>query len=729
METAPGGPRTARAALDRLLAPASVAVVGTSPGGGRGARAHANLLRYGYPGRLYAVNPKYSEVLGARCYPRVADLPEAVDCAVVAVPAEAALRVVEECAALGVGGAIVFASGFAEAGPRGAERQRALEEIAAGRVALCGPNCVGVITVRAATAAFTPPIAFMPPPGGVALVAQSGGLLLEVLAPLLERRTGLSHVIASGNEAATTLEDYLAYLLERPEVEVLATIVEAFRQPARFLEVASRAAALRKPLVVLKTGRSQAGQRAAASHTGALAQDDRVVDAALGRCGALRVRSTDHFVETVTLLAQPRRPDGRGVAIVSSSGGRCALLGDLAAEVGLELAEFTDRTRRTLHGLLPPFGAVNNPLDPTGIVFDQDGVYGPVLSAVAADPGVAVLAIYQLTRNINLGAAEPRTHRSVALAAEVVAAARATDKPVVAFTSTGGGTPDPDVLAVLAGGGVPLLYGVEAALRAVHSLVEYAGLARGVRPLEPGPPSPARAGVQPLIDRLTAAGALSEYDGKRLLRAYGIPVPAGGLATTAEVAVDLARDAGYPVAMKAVSPRLAHKTELGLVRLALADAEAVGTAFAGLWRAAAKHLGADPEGILVERMVAPTAEVIVGARASVFGPVVVFGAGGVLAEILGDAALRLAPVSEDDAQRMIDETRIGRVLGGYRGGPALDVAAVARTVAAVSRIAADLRDVLSELDVNPLAATPDGVVALDCLVTAPPRAARGSSPP
>lgn len=727
--TASGGPRTPRPALDRLLEPTSIAVVGASPGGGRGARAHANLRRYGYPGRLYAVNPKYTEVLGGPCYPALADLPEVVDCAVVAVPADAALRVVEEAARLGIGGAIVFASGFAEAGPRGGERQRELGTIArAGGLALCGPNCVGVINVRAATAAFTPPIAFMPPAGGVALVAQSGGLLLEVLAPLLERRVGLSHVIASGNEAATTLEDYLAHLVARSEVGVLAAIVEAFRQPARFLEVACRAAAVGKPLIVLKTGRSQAGQRAAASHTGALAQDDRVVDAALRRCGALRVRSTDHFVETVTLFAQPRRPAGRGVAIVSSSGGRCALLGDLAEEVGLELAGFTDETRRTLHSLLPPFGTVNNPLDPTGIVFDQDGVYGPVLSAVAADPGVAVLAVYQLTRNINLGAAAPRTHRSVALAAEVVEAARATEKPVVAFTSTGGGTPDPEVLAVLAAGGVPLLYGTDSALRAVRSLLDYPELARGVRPLVRGSPSSAQAGVQPLVDRLTAAGALSEHAGKRLLRAYGIPVPAGGLATTAAAAVELAREAGYPVVMKAASPRLTHKTELGLVRLGLADASAVREAFDGLWRDAVARLGADLEGILVERMVAPAAEVIVGARASDFGPVAVFGAGGVLADLLGDVAVHLAPVSEDDALRMIDATRVGRVLGGYRGGPAFDVAAVARTVAAVSRIAADLGAALAELDVNPLAVLPDGVAALDCLVTAPPPAAAGSSP-
>jgi acyl-CoA synthetase (NDP forming) len=362
-------------------------------------------------------------------------------------------------------------------------------------------------------------------------------------------------------------------------------------------------------------------------------------------------------------------------------------------------------------------------------VFDQDGVYGPVLSAVAADPGVAVLAVYQLTRNINLGAAEPRTHRSVALAAEVVAAARATDKPVVAFTSTGGGTPDPEVIAVLADGGVPLLHGTDGALRAIRSLVEYPGLARGVRPLQVGPSSPERVGVPPLVERLTVAGALSEYDGKRLLQAYGLPVPAGGLATTAETAVALARATGYPVAMKAVSPRLTHKTELGLVRLGLADADAVAAAFGALWRAAAAHLGADPEGILVERMIAPAAEVIVGARTSDFGPVVVFGAGGVLAEVLGDVAVRLAPVHEDDARGMIDETRVGSVLGGYRGGPVLDVAAIARAVVAVSQIAVDLQDTLAELDVNPLAVMPDGVAALDCLVTASPRAAAGSSPP
>lgn len=709
--------------IERLLAPESIAIVGASPGRGRGARTQENLTRYDFPGRLYAVNPKYREVLGIQCYPSLDALPEIVDCAIIVVPADPAIEIVEQCARLQIGGAIVFASGFAEAGVDGGGRQWALAQLAhAGGIALCGPNCIGLINVGARTAAFSPPLPFMPAGGNVALVAQSGGILLEVLTPLLEREVGFTHIIAGGNEAVTTLEDYLDHLIGQPHVEVLAAIVESFKQPAAFLDVARRAAALGKPLIILKLGRSEPGRRAAASHTGSLAEDDRVVDAVFRRCGVTRVHSTDHFVETVVLFARRQWPASRGVAIISTSGGRCTLLGDLASEIGLDLAEFSEATRGDLRKLLPPFGSINNPLDPTGVVFDHDGVYGPILSSVARDPSVGLLAAYQLTRNINLSQAEQRTHRSVALARELVAAARTTDKPVVAFTTVAGGTADPQVLDTLAEGGVPLLRGVESALQAVRSAIEHAAYRQRPQPAPPvaaGHRSPPEA--QALADRIARDGALSEHWSKRLLASYGISVPEGGLASTREEATHLADVVGYPVAMKAVSPHLSHKTELGLVRLGVASTSELHRAFEALWGAATAHhrphRNGALEGILVEHMATPGVEVILGARRTAFGPVVMFGAGGVLAELVQDTSLCLAPVFEDDALRMIGETRVAKLLEGYRGREPLDRAAVAKALTNLSRLILDFAEVITEIDVNPLVVTATGVIAVDALVT------------
>jgi len=279
--------------LERLLAPRSIAIVGTSPSGGRGTRLHSNLLANGFDGQLYAVHPRHREVLGTPAFPTLADLPEPVDCVALAVPADTTLELLAEAGRLGVGGAVCLASGFGEAGPHGLGRQARMREIAQTfGIAVCGPNCIGLWSVRAHVAAFSPPLPGTPLPGEVALVAQSGGLLLEVLNPLLERGVGLSHIISSGNEAATTLEDYLEYLQEQPEVGVLVAIVESFKAPARLRGVLERARASGKPVIVLKVGRSEAGQRAAASHTGSLAQDDDVVDAVLRETGAIRVRST-----------------------------------------------------------------------------------------------------------------------------------------------------------------------------------------------------------------------------------------------------------------------------------------------------------------------------------------------------------------------------------------------------------------------------------------------------
>jgi acyl-CoA synthetase (NDP forming) len=759
---------------------------------------HANILRAGYPGRLYAVNPRYHDVLGTPCFPHLAALPEVPDCVVLAVPADTTLTLAEECARLGVGGIVALASGFAEAGQRGLERQQRLRDIARGAgLAVCGPNGIGLWSVRARLAAFSPPLPGSPTPGGVALVAQSGGLLLEVLNPLLERGVGFSHILSTGNEAATSLEAFLGHLLEQPEVEMAVAIVESFKEPARLRPVLARAAALRKPVIVLKVGRSPAGQRAAASHTGSLAQDDAVIDAVLRSAGATRVNSTEHLVETVVLFGRRAWPTRSEVVLVSTSGGRCSLLGDLASRVPLTLADFAAPTVARLGELLPDFGSPNNPLDPTGIVFDREGIYAPMLAALADDPGVGLVGVYQVTRNINArGADEQRTHRSVGLAAEVVDAARSSTAPIVAFTSTTGGVVDPQVVEALDHGQVPLLLGLESALAAIGSAVDYAAFLRRSASSVPssvaaGPTAAALAeadaatGTPADSSGLDAAagvdvaawraalgrdGSLSEHDAKRLLAAAGLPVIDGKLAHTPEQAVALAERLGYPVALKASGAHIAHKTERGLVRLNLTSATEVrahatdlqalatqprlsersATAHqappdgpsaaanpaahddpsaaanpaahddpaAAANRAALQGAAQDdgPTAILVERMASPGVELILGARQTEFGPVVLCGAGGVLAELVADTRLALAPLDAQAAEALLLQTRAGRLLQGFRGRPLLDLAAATHVLVRLSELIADLSGVVDEIDLNPLIVHDHGAVVVDALV-------------
>ena len=695
------------ATLHRLLEPASVAIVGTSPSGGRGARVHANILRAGFGGRLYAVNPRYTEVLGTPCFANLRALPEVPDCVVLAVPAEATLALAQECADLGVGGIVALASGFAEAGAVGSERQAQLKRIAeAGGLALCGPNGIGLWSVGARLAAFSPPLPGIPQQGDVALVSQSGGLLLEVLNPLLERGVGFSHMLSTGNEAATSLEDFVGYLLEQPDVRVVVTIVESFKKPWLLRDTLDRAAELRKPIIVLKVGRSVAGSRAAASHTGSLAQDDAIVDAVLRSGGATRVRTTEQLVETLVLFRRQQWPTRREVVLVSTSGGRCSLLGDVASNVALDLTALQPETVATLGALLPEFGTPNNPLDPTGVVFDREGIYAPVLTALANDPGVGLVGVYQVTRNINTRqGGEQRTHRSVGLAGEVVEAAHAGSTPIVAFTSTSGGLVDPQVVEVLERGGVPLLLGFESALAAISGAARYGEFLR--RASEPAP-APMDVDVEWVRDALGRDGSLSEFDAKRLLAAYGIPHGAGGLATTLDEACALAKSIGFPVVLKASGVGLDHKTELGLVRLGLTTLGQVRDSF--------EQLRLAGDAVLVEQMAGAGIELIVGARRTEFGPIVLCGAGGVLTELIADTRLAVAPLSRAEASALINETRAGRLLSGFRGQPPRDATAATDALVRVAQLIVDLQDVVEEVEVNPLLVAEHGVVALDALV-------------
>lgn len=711
-----------RAPIERLLEAKSIAIVGTSPGSGRGARVHRNLQRFGYVGDVYGINPKYTDVFGSACYPSVLELPQPVDCAVVAVPAASSVTVVEQCAERGIPSAILLASGFAESGPDGRVLQERIAAVAtAARMAVCGPNCLGIVNVATRMVAYTGVLPVHLRPGGVALVSQSGGLTAETSTALMQRGVGFSHVVSCGNSAALTFEQLLEYFVDRPDVSVLAVIAESIRQPDLLGAVARRAAAAGKPIVLLKLGRSADGQKAIASHTGALAGDDAVLDAVLEAWGVIGVSSDQELIETVTLLSGARLPSSRDVAFVIPSGGRSALTADLAVRHGVQLAAYTPATLARLETIQPAFAATGNPLDIAAPVYENEDRYQELLSTLVDDPRVALLAVYGLMGDPSASVASGDTPHPVRLAKRAAAAAALTDKPVIAFTAISTGPIYDQVLGVLNAGGVPLLHGTQDMLRAIEHTIGWAEF----RQRPPDMPAPAWNGppasqIDPIVARLKLHGGLSEFWSKKLLQTYGVPTTREGLAGSEEEAQALAAEIGYPVAAKAASVQLAHKTEAGLVVLNIRDRDQLRTAFRELWSRAEAELGprsSTLEGILIQEMVPVGVEVIVGTRLSDFGPAVVFGAGGIFTELLQDTRIGLAPLTQAEALGLIAATRIGRVLAGVRGQAALDVSALADLIVRVSHLASDVHEVVGSIDLNPVIVVHDRVVAVDALVT------------
>ena len=693
----------------RLLNPSSIAIVGASDKVGPGFNAWRALEYVGYPGRVYLVNPSKASLLGQPAYPDLAAVPGPIDAVFVAVPRAAVLGAVREAADRGAGGVAVLSSGFGEAGADGLAAERELAAIArATGMAVCGPNCLGLLNFAGASALFGTSLPDTVARGGVAVVAQSGSIGIALLN--CARGIGLSHLITSGNEAVTTAADYLDALIDDPGVTTVIAFLEQLRKPERFVEAARRAYTLGKPVIVLKSGRSERGRLAVMAHTGAVAGSDEVCEAAFRAASVIRVGTLDELIETAVLVssAQPR-PTAPGVAILSPSGGEIALALDIADSAGLALPA-APGAETEITALLPDFAHAGNPLDLTWA-----GLYDPTIAQrcaeiLGAQPEVGALLLLQ---DAPSGLGEQQALRYANLFRHVARGAAAAGKPF-AVVSNLAGELHPGFEAVGREAGVPCLHGTQEGLGAMAKLLRWAT----TPPLAPGPGAPpatreeARRRLAALpVDRVPA-----EHEARHVLAAYGIHGPREIAATGADDAVKAARSIGYPVALKGLVPGVAHKTEAGLVKLGLASDDEV--------RRAARDLlerGRQPT-LLVQEMVRPVAELLVGARVDAdFGPIVVVGAGGVMVELYRDVAVRLAPVTAAVAREMIGETRVVSLLSGWRGRPRGDLRATAAVVVALSRLIADLRDAIAEVEINPLGVLEEGhgVSAMDCLVVRP----------
>jgi acetyltransferase len=698
-----------------LLQPASVAIVGDSPGAGRGGWLHDQLVRLGYDRPIYPVNPKYREVRGLPCFPSLLAIPAPVEFVAVAVGAGQALRAMQECVQKQVRAVLFIASGFAEAGPEGRAIQEELRRLAfAHDIAVCGPNCYGIVNVHERFVAYSGSLVQPLRPGPLALLFQSGALTHSVTDPLLARASGYSYIITTGNEAVAELADYLDAIAEDAHTRVIACFVEGFKSPARFFAAARRAIANGKRIVVLKTGRSELGQRAALAHTGSLTGPDDLYAALFRQLGIARVHDLDELIETAELLGSAHTLPPTGPAIVSISGGSCGVAADLADILGLPLPPIAPATAERLRAVLPPFATANNPLDLTGAIGDNPAILTRSLAALADDPNVGMIA---LALNTPIGADEPNRALYRSMSQALAASAAASSKQHLIF-SLSSGQYDPEVVRIAREAGVPLLMGLRETLAAIAHARRCALV--GAQPPAPEElAGPEHAEAARLLHG-AAPGNLGERMSKQVLAAAGLAVPREICVATPAEAAQAADRIGYPVVLKIDSPTIPHKTEAGCVRVGLGDALEVERACQEILDNARRYRpDAEIGGVLVQEQVRGGLETLIGVTNHPgLGPAIVFGLGGVLVEALQDWAMRAAPLSPADAAAMIAETRAARLLGGWRGSPPLDTAALEQALVSVSQLAWQLREQIAEIDINPLIVLPrgQGVAILDALI-------------
>lgn len=700
---------SANANLHALLRPRSVAVVGASPKGSTGGRILGNVLGSGFQGAVYPVNPNYTEVRGKPCFPSIDGLPEVPDCVIVALPVSRVLAVIEEAAGMGVPSGIVVAEGFADGDTAaGRRRQAELQRLAAaGGMAVTGPCCMGVASLRYgfANSYFSiPPDAV---PGGVSLISQSGGLTNAVTELGASRNIGFNYIISSGNEAVVEMADYIEYLADDPETRVVACIMEGAKDGAKLRRVLA-ATGRKKPVVVLKLGRTDAGQKATVAHTGTLAGQREAYEALFRETGVAQVDSLDELVETAGLFLHAPVPAGERVVFLTISGGATALISDVNAVAGLQCPALSEATNAKLGEILGvedrPF---NNPIDTVGMPrIEQGDNLTTVLGTLLDDDGIDLVGLALSTKRVHV----PTQKK---LLDQVAACARTTTKPLFVLSLVSNGL-TADCRTFSAETGVPMLEDVTGGMKAVRKLVDH-----GVFRRKDKPPRMAVESVD--FHAPEGVGALAEHDSKRILARAGITATREGLAETPGQAVEIAADLGHPVALKVQSPDVPHKSDAGGIHLGAATAEEVETAYLRITRnVKAAHPDARIDGVLVQEMVSDGLEVIVGmVHDAQFGPLVMVGLGGIYVEVFKDAAFRLPPLDGEDVREMLAELRGGALLDGLRGGKPRDVDALVDCVVRFGDFVAHNAGRFTAVEMNPVMVRPQGlgVAVADALIT------------
>ncbi len=709
-----GASPVAQTDLTRLFAPRSAALVGaTDHPTSFGGRVFQQMTGFGYPGKIYPVNPRLKEINGLPCYPSLKDLPETPDHVGIIVSVQRVFDVLADCAAIGVPFATVYTAGFSESGTsEGRERQARLAAFAkSSGMRIMGPNCNGVINfvdafAMASTAAIKGPRA---PAGNIGVVSHSGGLgQITIMWRAQEIGLGISYEASCGNEADLDALDFVRFMLRSAATDVVLLAVEAIKDGAKFKEVAREAAEREKPIVVLKFGRTEAGGRAAASHTGAVAGNDAIVDAVFRQFGLIRVDECDQLYETAVLLRRRRWPGGRGAAAVSPTGGNIVQLADVGARFGLEWPPYSEATQAALAPLLPGYGKVGNPTDMTSVATGEQGLYRQALETIAADENVhVVVPIYASI-----------SKRDLQRGADFVSGC---DKPA-AMLWIGGCSDDPSFTRRdFVKAGVTVYRDATPCMRAFRAAIDFGEYVKAHKSGATNPERPPGLDREAAAARLKAAGSkLTEREAKALLAEYGFPVTNERLATSADEAAAHARVIGGPVALKIDSPDIAHKTEAGAIRLGVEGDDRVRAAFSEVMSAARLYAPqAALNGVLVQAMAPKGVELMLGVVGDpVFGPIVAVGLGGIYVEVLKDVAYRAAPVTSRQAAEMVGELRSTKLLDGVRGMAPRDKETLIDLIVRLSWFAHDFRDDVAELDLNPVTVLERGAGAriVDALV-------------
>lgn len=691
--------------LKPFFYPRHVAVVGVSrKPTGIGHRIMQSLREGGFAGSIIPVNPHATEIAGLQTFPSLRAVPCPVDLAIIAVPSDGVLSVIDDCAAMRVPAVVLITAGFAETGGSGISLEQQLRaKVRQHGIRLIGPNCFGLMNFDPAVrlnATYTP---MFSPAGRVAVASESGGVGLAVVTAARRLNLGLSGFVSVGNHADVTVNDLLEYWEQDQATDVILLYLETIVDSRRFRSVAERVGG-KKPIVAMKAGRTQAGQSAAGSHTAALATNETAIAALFKQCGIIRATSLEEFLALATGLSNQRLPSDRRIGILTNAGGPGVLCTDSCAAEGLMVPELSKETQSALASFLPPTAALNNPVDVIG--FASEDLHARAVASMLDANEIDALII------VHVSVSDKDNDPVAKGILRGISAARQTDtnrKPVYLCWMAEG---DLDRAFTIDGETIPTYPHPEVPARVISHAVNY-----GTWRQQPISPVPHYSDIDLSIPKSICAKALSERgsgwltteETHAILGAMNLPLAQGAVATSAEEAAKLAQKIGYPVALKLASHQIVHKTEMGGVRLNLADGHAVRAAFEEIRSRLTRDNRLDAmEGVLVQPMLSGGVEVMVGVtRDALFGPLIAFGLGGIHVEILGDMQFRVAPLTDHDASEMVHKIKGYRLLTGYRGRPAVDLKAIEEVLLRVSRMVEEIPEI-SELDLNPVFALPEG---------------------
>ncbi|MBI4179392.1 acetate--CoA ligase family protein [bacterium] len=701
----------------RLMNPRTIAIIGASgsEGSKRTGRPLKSLLKHGFTGKVFPVNPKYSSIDNLPCYKSVKDVPEDIDLAAIILARDRVFQALDECVAKRVRTVMIYSSGFAELGHEGRVLQSRLASIAQqGGVRICGPNAASLVNVRQgmALSLSTGLTVDKLVPGNIGFASHSGAFISTALRLANEKGFGYSYMVSLGNEVDLTIADFIHFFVEDPDTRVIAAFVEGLKDGKNFRRIATLAADRRKPILIVKAGRSERGGRVAASHTGSITGDDRAYSAAFRQLGVIRVNDVSELVEISMLFSRYDPPTQTDAAIVcAGSGGAASLMADLAEQKGLKLADFSPTLRETLAKALTQFSIVLNPIDIAGVTADPDeepALFRACLENLAREGTVGIIVVVI-----------PVVSYAVQIIQHVVDVLRTANKPIVPILL--GGSLFPECFRILEENRIPYFSSCDQGVKAVKALQEYGDFlvrrhtstTEGQRPhVLTDERGRARAEMIALLRNGRDVLTLNTAAG--ILRRYGFRFPVQGLARSDREARHIAKSSGLPVAMKVESVKILHKSDVSGVRLGIESLSTVENVFGELMHASLQRAeSSEVDGILVQQMVRPHTEIILGCkRDPSFGHVLLVGLGGVFVELLNEFSLRLPPVSLMDARQMITELRGEKILMGFRGKGRADIDALAEAIVNFSCLIEELGEFIEEVDINPLFLLEEGKGAL-----------------